>query len=119
MKTHKDLTVYQESINLVEMIYKITYSFPKHELFNLTSQLRRASVSIPSNISEGATRKSKKEFQRFLYISLGSLSEAETQLEIACRLKYITEFDEIKLKAVYIRRMILKLIESLNRVVTE
>ncbi len=78
MKSHNDLKVYQESMDLVIQVYKITNSFPESEKFGLTSQIRRASVSIPSNIAEGAARESKKEFKRFLYISLGSAAELET-----------------------------------------
>ena len=114
MKTHLDLTVYQESLNLVEDVYKITNSFPKHEMFILTSQLRRAAISIPSNISEGATRQSKKEFIRFLYISLSSLSEVETQIEISKRLNYIKENKQVSEKTNYIRRMLLKLIRKVS-----
>ncbi|MGB8375015.1 MAG: four helix bundle protein, partial [Salegentibacter sp.] len=83
MKSHKDLTVYKTSIDLVIDVYQISGSFPDVEKFGLTSQIRRAAVSIPSNISEGAARNSKKDFIRFLYIALGSLAEMETQMEIA------------------------------------
>lgn len=86
MKTHKDLQVWQRSLDLVEKIYKITREFPKEELFGLTSQIRRSVISIPSNIAEGSARNSKKEFLQFLYIALGSLSELETQCLIAQRL---------------------------------
>ena len=76
-------------MDFVELIYKITGEFPENEKFGLTSQLRRASISIPSNLAEGAGRKSTKEFIQFLYIALGSSSEIETQLEIAMRLGYM------------------------------
>ena len=88
IKSHKDLKVWQESMTLVVQIYKISEDFPKHEVYGLTSQIRRAAVSIPSNIAEGAGRKGENEFTRFLYIALGSLSEVETQLEISQRLNY-------------------------------
>lgn len=110
MKSHKDLTVYKTSIDLVIDIYQQSQNFPDSEKFGLTSQIRRASVSIPSNISEGAARSSKKEFIRFLYIALGSVAEIETQLEIAYRLKFIKDTPEVVEKIIYIRRMILKLI---------
>jgi len=80
----------------------------------LTSQIKRAAVSIPSNIAEGAARSSKKEFARFLYIALGSLAEVETQMEIAKRLGFISDQTEIDEKIIYIRRMLLKLIQSLK-----
>lgn len=114
MKSHKDLTVYKTSIDLVIDIYQQSKNFPDSEKFGLTSQIRRASVSIPSNISEGAARSSKKEFIRFLYIALGSVAEIETQLEIAYRLKFIKDTPEVVEKIIYIRRMILKLIKSLK-----
>lgn len=91
MLTHKDLKVWQKSIEMVVDIYLATSSFPKEELYGLTSQIRRASVSIPSNIAEGYGRFSNKELVRFLFISLGSASEVETQLIICNRLNYMQE----------------------------
>jgi len=87
--THKDLDIWKLGIELVEEVYKTTSAFPKEEIYGLTSQMRRAAVSIPSNISEGAGRSSKKEFIQFLYISLGSLAELETHTMIAGRLGYL------------------------------
>jgi four helix bundle protein len=75
LKGHKDLDVWKRSMDLVFQVYKTTDAFPKHELYALTSQIRRASVSIPSNIAEGAGRKNRKEFVQFLYVALGSLAE--------------------------------------------
>lgn len=114
IQSHKDLKVWKEAMDLVVTVYKLTEKFPKHEQFSLTSQMRRASVSIPSNISEGAGRKSNREFMRFLYISLGSLAELETQLEIAERLKYVSEVKGVFEKMIYIRRMLSKLIKSIQ-----
>ena len=114
IRSHKDLKVWQESISLVEDIYQLTSKFPKEELFGLTSQMRRASISVPSNIAEGAGRNGRSEFTRFLYIALGSLSELETQLEIAIRLKFINENKEVRDKIYFIKNMIVKLISSLN-----
>jgi four helix bundle protein len=91
MRTHKDLIVWQKSISFVTDIYQATKSFPKEELFGLTSQMRRAAISIPSNIAEGHGRHSKKELIRFLSISLGSASELETQLIISKNLDFISE----------------------------
>jgi four helix bundle protein len=76
---HKDLDVWKKSMALVVLIYDITSKFSSDERFGLTSQMRRAAVSIPSNIAEGAARKGDKEFIQFLMIALGSLSELETQ----------------------------------------
>ena len=89
MKTHKDLKVWNNSINFVTKVYTITNDFPKEELFSITSQIRRAAVSIASNIAEGAARTSKKEFLNFLSIALGSASELETQIIISKNLNYI------------------------------
>ena len=89
MITHKDLDIWKLGIELVEEIYKTTVEFPKEEIYGLTNQMRRASVSIPSNISEGAARGSKKEFIKFLYIALGSLAELETQTIISEKLGYL------------------------------
>ena len=108
--THKDLDVWKLGIELVEDIYKITKLFPNDELYGMVSQMRRASVSIPSNIAEGYARDSKKELIHYLYISLGSLSELETQLIISTNLGYIK--DESKLGDIEIlRRMLLNLIK--------
>ena len=85
---HKDLEVWKQSINLVTDIYNISKNYPKDELYGLTNQIRRAAVSIPSNIAEGAARNSNKEFIQFLYISLGSCAEVETQLTISKNLGY-------------------------------
>lgn len=91
MKTYKDLEVWKKSIEFVTKIYKITSTFPNEEKYGLSSQLRRASVSIPSNIAEGAARKSHSEFKQFLYIALASASEIETQIIIAKNLEFIQE----------------------------
>jgi four helix bundle protein len=80
IKTHKDLNVWKESMTLAKEVYRLTKNFPKEETFGLVSQMRRAAVSIPSNIAEGAARNSNKEFIQFLHVSLGSLAELETQL---------------------------------------
>lgn len=82
---YKDLEVWKQSMVLVTEVYQATGDFPKEELFGLVSQMRRAAVSIPSNIAEGCGRKNTKEYIQFLYISKGSLFELETQIEIAYR----------------------------------
>ena len=91
VKSYKDLIVWQKAMDLVEMVYRATKTFPKEELYGLTNQLRRAVVSIPSNIAEGQARKSTAEFRNFLSIARGSLAEVETQLLIARRLSYINQ----------------------------
>jgi len=89
MGNFRDLLIWQKAIALVTKLYKSTQAFPKEEVFGLTSQIRRCSVSIPSNIAEGYGRNSNTEFLRFLNISLGSLFELQTQLEIACNIEYL------------------------------
>lgn len=88
MKTHKDLDIWKIGIQLVKQIYSFTKGFPQEEMYGLTSQLRRASISFPSNIAEGSARKSKTEYIQFMYIALGSLSEIETQLIISEELDF-------------------------------
>lgn len=88
VKSFRDLDVWRLGVELAETVYRVTARFPKAELFALTSQMRRAAVSIPSNIAEGRARNSTREFLHFLSISRGSLAELETQLELAIRLNY-------------------------------
>jgi four helix bundle protein len=88
VKSFRDLDVWRLGVELAETVYRVTARFPKAELFGLTSQMRRAAVSIPSNIAEGRARNSTREFLHFLSISRGSLAELETQLELAIRLDY-------------------------------
>ena len=114
MKSHKDLEVWKESMNLVVDIYELTKTFPAEEKFGLTSQIRRSAISIPSNIAEGAGRKGTKELLQFLYIALGSLAELETQIEIAQRIKYIQTTEHYFGKIYLIRTMISNLIKSLK-----
>jgi len=94
--SYRDLEVWQRGIQLTKQLYIITNTFPNHEQHGLTSQIRRAAVSVPSNIAEGYVRNSTKEFIHFLYISLGSLAELNTQIEIAFNLNYIDNVAEIK-----------------------
>ena len=88
-KSYRDLLVWRLGLDLVETIYRSTAEFPKSETFGLSAQMRRAAVSIPSNIAEGQARASSKEFLYFLSISLGSVAESTTQLELASRLRYM------------------------------
>ena len=96
MATHKDLDVWKESITLVTEIYSLTANYPDSERFGLISQMRRAAVSVPSNIAEGAARGTNKEYIHFLNISLGSLSELETQILISQNLEYISSVEILK-----------------------
>ena len=117
MKTHKDLDVWKKSISLVTSIYDVTKSFPRDEIYGITNQIRKSSVSIPSNIAEGSARRGDKEFIQFLYISLGSLSELETQLLISNNLKYISlnDFESIIGRLEEIRKMLIGLIKFVKK----
>lgn len=88
--THKDIEVWQKAIAFVMDLYHKTSSFPKEELYGLVSQLRRSTVSIPSNIAEGAALQSNKEYIQFLYVALGSLMDLDTQLIIAKNLNFLS-----------------------------
>ena len=90
-KPHHNLEVWKRSLNYVTRIYKVTAQYPDAEKFGLVSQMRRAAVSIPSNIAEGAARNSKKEFINFLHIAQGSAAELETQLFISQNLNFISQ----------------------------
>ncbi|MFH4969245.1 four helix bundle protein [Gaetbulibacter sp. M240] len=114
VKSHQDLRVWQEAMDLVTKVYELTQDFPKDELYGLTSQIRRSAVSISSNIAEGAGRNGNKEFSRFLFIAFGSLSELETQLEISLRLGYIKDTEMINQSIYFIRNMLSKLIKSIS-----
>ncbi|WP_246032245.1 four helix bundle protein [Sulfurimonas crateris] len=115
MSDYKDLNVWKESMDLVENVYRLLKLFPKEEIYALTDQLKRAVVSVPSNIAEGQNRNTDKEFVQFLYIALGSASEVETQLLIAKRLSYIQNIDNEINQITKIRKMTNALINSIRR----
>jgi four helix bundle protein len=96
-RNYQDLIVWQKAMDLVEAVYQMTRFFPREEIYALTSQIRRAVVSIPSNIAEGQGRTSKKEFCNFLSIAHGSVREVETQVMIAQRLQYISKEQALKI----------------------
>ena len=116
IKSHRDLIVWQKGTELVLEIYRLTENFPKRETYSLVDQLRRAAVSIPSNIAEGRGRSSTKDFVRFLYMAKGSLAEIDTQLFICEKLGY---FKEIEVKKILnlceeIAKMLSSMISKLN-----
>ena len=117
MRPHEKLDLWRKSIDLAVSIYRQTDTFPKEEKFGLTQQLRRAVVSIASNVAEGAARTSVKEFRKFLMYSQGSASEVGTQLSIAIRLNYLEETDYLRLDRDLddVSRMISGLSRSLKR----
>ena len=114
MKGHKDLDVWKQSMVLAEDIYALTKSFPSEETYGLTSQMKRAAVSVPSNIAEGAGRKGDKEFIQFLYVSMGSLSELETQLLLSKRLKFTDNIDDHIKKIEQLKQMLFGLIRYIK-----
>ncbi len=91
VRNYRELIAWQKAMDLVELIYRHSAIFPRDEIYGLTQQLRRASVSIPSNIAEGQARRTTNEFMHFLSIALGSLAEAETQIMITRRLEYLND----------------------------
>jgi four helix bundle protein len=90
IRDHHDLEIWRRSMDLVQEVYRVTRGFPREEVYGLAAQLRRAAVSVPSNIAEGHGRTGKQEFLHHLSIARGSLLEAETQIEVAARLGYVT-----------------------------
>jgi four helix bundle protein len=117
MKSYRDLLVWQESIKLVTEIYECTKDFPKSEIFSLTNQIKRAVVSIPSNIAEGQRRRTSRDFLQFAQIAYGSAAEVDTQLEISFRLGYLdkNKYAQLLEHTDYILKMLNKLTFALNR----
>ena len=113
--THRDLHAWREAMTLVEVVYRATAQFPKAELFGLVSQIRRCAISVPSNIAEGAARNSMRELVQFLGISCGSLSELETQLELAKRLGYLDADVNVMPQVNRVGRLVRALRSSLRR----
>ncbi len=117
VKDYKDLKVWQKGIEIVDKIYSLTDNFPKEELYGLTNQMRRSAISIPSNISEGFVRNHSKEYIQFLYISLGSCAELDTQLVIAQKRNYVGQdkFNELTEDINYETRMLVSMINAVKR----
>jgi four helix bundle protein len=116
VKDYRDLRVWQKGIEIVDKVYAMTDIFPKDELYGLTGQIRRSAISIPSNIAEGFARKHTKEYKQFLYFSLGSCAELDTQLVIASRRNYITSqvTEELSEAINHEARMLVTLINKLR-----
>lgn len=113
---YEKLRIWQEAMAFVEIIYKLTRQFPKEEQFGMVSQLRRASVSVPTNIAEGHGKASRADFKRFLSISKGSLQEIDTLLQISLRLGYITSgrYQELRDRIISLVRQITSLMKTLT-----
>ena len=116
IESYENLIVWQKSMDLVIAIYTLTGKFPKEEIYGLISQMRRAAVSIPSNIAEGSRRSSRKDFRNFLLNAYGSGAELETQIKIARRLSYGEGKDYVQVEALLgeVMRMLNKLTHELN-----
>jgi four helix bundle protein len=115
IKNYRDLLIWQKGIALVKEIYLLSQRFPKTEIYGLSNQIRRAAVSIPSNIAEGQARQHTGEFRQFLHVALGSLAEVDTQLVIAKELSYLPQVDLISAEklTLELRKMIHSLIKKL------
>ena len=116
LKNYQELIAWQRAMDLVEDVYKASKDFPREEVYGLTSQVRRAAVSIPSNIAEGQGRRTTSDFLRHLSIAYGSLREVETQILIARRLKYVaqTKLEEVMNRAGEVGRLLNGLMASLG-----
>ena len=121
MHNFKELKVWQEARTLVKAVYTLSKAFPDEERFGLTNQVRRAVISIPSNIAEGCGRKTDKDFCHFLYVSQGSSFELETQLILAMDLEYISEetFNEIEIAVTKVQKMLNGLINSIENKISK
>ncbi|MFZ3213414.1 MAG: four helix bundle protein [Terriglobales bacterium] len=121
MKDFKDLRVWQKSHALTLAIYRMTQRFPKEEMYGLTSQIRRAAVSIAANIAEGCGRRSDREFRRFLQIARGSASELEYHLLLARDLRFQSaqEYTSVQAAVAEVQRMLTALVKSLTPQATE
>jgi four helix bundle protein len=115
IRTYRDLDIWKKGIELVKEIYRLTEKFPKQEMYCLVPQMRRSAISVPSNVAEGFRRYHNKEYRQFLYVSLGSCAELETQVTIAKELKYIKKDEEDILleRSDHICRMISNLLKKL------
>ena len=115
IKRYRDLDIWKKGIELVKDIYKLTEKFPKQEMYGLIGQMRRSAISIPSNVAEGFRRYHNREYKQFLYVSLGSCAELETQITIAKELKYMKQDKEAVLleKLDHICRMTSNLLKKL------
>ena len=111
--SYKDLIVWQKSVELVVAIYKLTEKFPPAEVYGLTSQMRRAVISIPSNIAEGRRRGTRKDFRQFLVVAYSSGAELETQLEIAKKLPFGKSLDYLE-----VDNLLLEVMKMLNKIVS-
>lgn len=116
-RPHRKLVLWQKAMDFVTDVYRLGQSFPASERFGIVSQIQRAAVSVPSNIAEGAARRTRKDYVHFLYTARGSLSELDTQFEIATRLGYLDSlrYSKVQEQTEELSRMLNALIASLSR----
>ena len=114
-RKHRDLRAWQAAVELVELVYQVTAAFPREEVFGLTSQMRRAAVSVPSNIAEGAARRGTRELLHSLSIASGSLSELDTHIELAAKVDFLKERAPVDAKVDEVFALLVGLAESLKR----
>jgi four helix bundle protein len=121
VKDYRELIAWQKAMDLVETIYRVTGTFPREEIYGLTSQIRRAAISIPSNIAEGNGRNTTRDYVHFLGVAYGSVKEVETQTLIAERLRYINSARSTELVTMTgeIARLISGVMNSLNRKISQ
>lgn len=115
INSHEDLEIWKKSIDLVKETYEVTKDFPPQEIYVLAAQMKRAALSVACNIAEGAGRRSYSEFLQFLYVSLGSLTELETQFIIARELGFLENIDKFRASVKLIRIMLSALIKKLGQ----
>ena len=113
-ESHRDLLAWQQAMDLVVTVYLDTASFPREEIYGLTSQMKRSAISVPSNIAEGAARNSSRELRQYLGIACGSVAELQTQLELAIRLRFLKSDARSVLQAGRVARLVVALRKSLN-----
>ena len=113
-RKHHDLIVWQQAIALVKLVYTATREFPREETYGLTAQIRRAAISVPSNIAEGAARSTDREFAQFLTIARGSLSELETQIILARELGYLSDDSQLRAEVDQVFRLLAGLLNAVR-----
>lgn len=115
IKSYEDLRIWQDAMHLAEIVYDLCSLMPKEEIYGLTSQMKRAAISVPSNIAEGSERNNTKELIQFLYIARGSLAELRTQLVFAQRMKYLTDSKDFEITYQRLSKGISSLIKTLQK----
>ena len=121
VKSYKELEIWKKGIDIVNCVYKATSTFPKEELYGITAQMRRSSVSIPANIAEGFARQHNREYRQFLYVALGSCAELETQIIVGLNQNLLIKEDSEKLleHLDHEARMLMNMVKSVSKSLTK